>query len=281
MKSARIAPLAPPGAKPEDSNQTFRVVRGQGKKRFWNSRKVMALFESYRKTQDPSIRDQIFDEYAGLASIYAWKYSDRGADVEDLRQEGCLGLLKAIEGFDPSRGVQFHTYAIYFVEGHIRQYFRDKTWACHVPRSMKVMAFRVKKLSSELGRLPTKQEAVNLCGIPENKVDEALEAARAWGYLSFCHGESDLFFASIFVNEVSYIDHNLESAPLRLDIQEISQNRLSSTEARIMKMFYEDDLSQREIACRLGTYQMLVSRTLQRSTRKIGVELSEKGKMAC
>lgn len=264
----------------EESIRAFKVVNSEKKRSSWNNRRAMEKLKAYKRTRDPCIRNQIFEEYLDLASIYAWKYSGRGVDYEDLRQEGCVGLLRAIEGFDPCRGVQFHTYATYFVEGYIRQYFRDKAWIFYVPRNVKVMALRIKELSNELGRTPTKQEIVSLCDVPANRVDDALSAFLTWNLVSLYHGESGASFNTVFMDETFYIDEDLERVPLRIDMKNASDKMLDNTEASIVKMYYEDELSQREIACKLGTYQMMVSRLLKRSTEKLGMALLEEEKIA-
>ena len=280
MKDAKIASITLPSAEREITNRALNAANPVPTGRFLSNRKAMALFEAYEKTKDPRIRDQIFSEYAGLASICAWKYSGRGVDFEDLRQEGCMGLLRAIDGFDPGRGVQFHTYATYFVEGYIRQYFRDKAWICHVPRSVKAMSLRIKELSDELGRMPTKQEAASACGIPADKMDDAFAAANTWNPVSLQHDELNPASDFAFADAASYIDEDLESVPLRLDIRNASQKVLSQTEACVVKLYCEDDLSQRDIACKLGTYQMMVSRLLRRGTGKLGEALGDEEKLA-
>lgn len=249
------------------------------RKATWSNCQSRRLFREYRKTKDPEIRNQICQSYLSLASICAWKYSGRGVDYEDLRQEGCLGLLRAIDGFDPDRGVEFATYATYFVEGHIRQYFRDKTWVCYVPRSVKAMATRIKSLSDELGRIPTRREVIELCGIPAEKADDAIAAAQTWNSVSFYQDDSNTGLNPIIMNEISYVDESLDHSLIRLDVKKASEQALSKTEFSIVKMYYEDDMSQREIARKLGTYQMNVSRSLQKSAGKLGAALSE-GKRA-
>ena len=243
-----------------------------------DSRQSKQLFREYQKTGDLEIRNQICQSYMSLASICAWRYAGRGVDFEDLRQEGYLGLLRAIDGFDPDRGVGFATYATYFVEGHIRQYFRDKTWLCYVPRSVKAMAARIKDLSNDLGRMPTRQEIIDLCGIPAERVDDAVAAAQTWSSVSFYRDDLSTGLNPSIVNEISYVDEGFDRTLVRLDVERASEKALSKSEFSIVKMYYEDEMSQREIARKLGTYQMMVSRSLQRSTGKLGVVLTGKTK---
>ena len=245
-----------------------------------DSRQTKRLFREYQKTRDPEVRNQICQSYLSLTSICAWRYAGRGVDFEDLRQEGCLGLLRAIDGFDPHRGVEFSTYATYFVEGHIRQYFRDKTWQCYVPRRTRLMAVRIKDLSNDLGRMPTKQEVIDLCGIPADKVDDAIAALQAWNSVGFFRDDLNTGLNPAIVNEISYVDEGFDRTLMRLDVERASEKALSKSEFSIVKMYYEDEMSQREIARKLGTYQMTVSRSLQRSAGKLGVVLGGKAKKA-
>lgn len=252
-----------------------------GKTCLWNRRRAKRLFRLYGKTKDPSIRDQIVECYLGLARFYAWKYTGRGVDHEDLYQEACLGLLRAIEGFDPSRGVEFHTYAIWFVEGWIRQYFCDKTWVCKVPRSVKGMSLQIKNLADALGRFPSKEEIAELCDIPSDKIVDAIAAAQSWNSISFYQSRTDGDVNPFVAKETAYMDEELEAVDTRLSIEDAARKALDPSEVKIVKMYYYDELSQREIASKFGTYQMMISRSLQKSAGKMGAALSKSGKLAC
>lgn len=247
----------------------------------WDRKRTKRLFRIYRKTRDPSVRDQIVECYLSLARFYAWKYSGRGVDYEDLYQEGCVGLVKAVDGFDPSRGVEFHTYAIWFVEGWIRQYFRDKAWICKVPRSVKGMSLQIKNLSRDLGRFPTKQEIAELCDIPEERIEDAVMAAQTWGSVSFYQSRMTSEINPFVAREAAYIDEKLEAVEVRLSIEDAARKALDSSEAEIVRMYYYDDLTQREIASKFETYQMMVSRSLKKSAGKLGAALSGEERMAC
>lgn len=242
------------------------------KKSTRKTRRTNELFRIYHKTRDPGIRNQICEEHLSLVSVCAYKYAKKGVDYEDLYQEGCLGLLRAIDGFDPARGVEFRTYATYFVEGFIRQYFRDKAWICHVPRSVKDLALQIKRLSEDLGHEPTRQEIIDFCGVPDNKADEAIAASQLWSPICL-YSDGEINYS--IIHEASYDDNELESLPDRLTLQKASAETLSPMEASVVHMYYYDDLSQREIARKLGTYQMMISRLLEKSNRKLEAALSD------
>lgn len=245
------------------------------------NRRMRQLLKAYRESGDPEMRDLIYREHFHLAERYARKYSGRGIDYEDLRQEAGMGLLKAIDGFDPSRGVEFPTYAIWFVEGWIRQYFRDKAWICKVPRSVKGMSLQIKNLARELGRFPTRDEIAERCDIPEDRIADAVAAAQTWSSISFHQDQAGASINPSVAKEAAYVDEELEAVEVRLSIEDAVSKALDSSETEIVRMYYFEDLSQREIATKLGTYQMMVSRSLQKSAGKLGAALSEEGRKAC
>lgn len=270
------------GSKPEKlkTDGDFVVLKDAGKRQSaWDSQQTKKLFQIYQQKHDPAVRDKIFEHYLSLVKICAYKYSGRGVDYDDLFQEGCIGLLKAIERFDLSRGVEFHTYAFWLVEGWMRQYFRDKTWVCKVPKKVKDMSLRIKKLSRKLGRFPTREEIVEHCGIPEDYVGEAIAAAATWNSVSFYHNSFDGAINPLVEKDASCMDSKLEDMLTRVAIEEAARKALSPTEVSVVRMYYYDNLSQRQIARKLGTYQMMVSRTLQSSASKLDAELSDNKKM--
>ena len=267
-------------SKKYEASGDFVVLKDAGERQSaWNSQQAKKLFRVYRRKRDPAVRDKIFDHYLSLVRICAWKYSGRGVDYDDLFQEGCMGLLKAIERFDLSRGVEFHTYAFWFVEGRMRQYFRDKTWVCKVPKKLRDMSLHVRRLSRELGYFPTREEIIERCGIPEDCVDEVISAAETWNSVSFYHNSFDGCINPLVEKDTSCVDDKLENVLTRVTIEEATRKALTPTEISVVRMYYFDNLSQRQIARKLGTYQMMISRTLQSSTSKLDAALSEKEKM--
>ncbi len=256
--------------------QKARALREAGERqRRIRDRRTKRLFIAYRKRGNLMARDLIYQEHLYLADVYAKKYAGRGAEYEDLRQEASMGLLKAVEGFDPDRDVGFTTYAIWFVEGWIRQYFRDKAWVCKVPRRVKGMSLQIKNLSRELGRFPTREEIAERCDIPEERMGDAIAAAQTWCSVSINQDQADTGTSSSAAREIACEDNEIEAMLTRLSIEEAARRALDDEESKIVRMYYIDELSQREIAARLGTYQMAVSRSLQRSTSKLEAALKK------
>src|SRR5215211_9424317 len=133
-----------------------------------------ALLRRIHEQGDMQARDQLAEEMLPLARALAGRYAGRGEPLDDLVQVACVGIMKAIEGFDLSRDVRFSSYATPTVLGEIKRYFRDKTWAMRVPRGMQELQLKIAKardkLTSQNGRSPTVQEIANVVKQPFEEV---------------------------------------------------------------------------------------------------------------
>src|SRR5436189_2599916 len=145
-------------------------------------------FEQYAESRNPALRDQLVTAHLGLAEYLARRFANRGEPTDDLVQVASLGLLKAVDRFDPSREVEFSTYATHTVVGELKRHFRDKGWAVRAPRRMQELYLRLGKvvanLSQELGRSPTIPELAQEAQVSEEEVLEALEAGQAYRFAS-------------------------------------------------------------------------------------------------
>src|SRR5947207_15140744 len=116
-------------------------------------------FEQYAESRDPALRDELVEAHLGLAEYLARRFGNRGEPLDDLIQVAAVGLLKAVDRFDPSRGLEFSTYATPTIVGELKRHFRDKGWAVRVPRRVQELHLRlgpaVAALGQELGRSPT------------------------------------------------------------------------------------------------------------------------------
>src|SRR4051812_3795996 len=125
-----------------------------------------ALFERYGRTRDPADKEALVERFQALALHLSRKYHARG-EREDLEQIACLALLKAIDRYDPSKGIAFSSFAVPTIIGELKRYFRDCGWSVHVPRSLQELNLRIavatEALSPELGRAPTVQELAERC----------------------------------------------------------------------------------------------------------------------
>lgn len=249
--------------------------REKGRRKSWDDEKGRKLLKEYRRTGDPALRELIFLEYRGLAAACARKYEGRGADFDDLYQEACLGILRAMDRYDPERGARFSTYASYFAEGNILQLLRESTWSCHVPRSAKAGANRIRRLFDELGREPSRQEIVESGVMSPERVDDAVAALEAMSSASLYRGDNSIEITGEAARSSYCEDRELETAPERLRVQGAINSCLTPYEAQMVRLRFADDLPQHEIARRMGTYQMNVSRVLRRSLDKLSRELDE------
>ena len=145
-------------------------------------------FEAYSESRDPALRDQLVTAHLGLAEYLARRFANRGEPLDDLIQVASVGLLKAVDRFDPDRGLEFSTYATPTIVGELKRHFRDKGWAVRVPRRVQELHLRLGKvvstLSQDLGRSPTIGEIAERAGASEEEVLEAMEAGRAYRFAS-------------------------------------------------------------------------------------------------
>src|SRR5437016_14612422 len=141
---------------------------------------LRSKLEEYGESGDKALRDEIVGAQVGLAEYLARRFRNRGEPIEDLVQVALLGLLKAVERFDPSRGLEFSTFATPTIVGELKRHFRDKGWAVRVPPRVQELHLRVTRviddLALELGRSPTVQEIAQRAGTSEDEVIEAIDA---------------------------------------------------------------------------------------------------------
>jgi RNA polymerase sigma-B factor len=239
------------------------------KSRPYSRAEIRQLFERFHQTKDPAARETLILAHRGLASFLASKFADRGEPPEDLFQVAQVGLINAVDRYDPSRGIEFSTFATPTIVGEIRRHFRDKLWSVHVPRRLRelnrALMQSVEGLSQRLGRSPTISELAEESGVPFDVVLEALEAGRAYtpASLDAERGEEEDGRAGALAQALGHEDPEIERVEDRTTI-EWALGRLSDREREIVMLRFSQQLSQSEIARRLGVSQMHVSR-LQRS----------------
>ena len=232
-------------------------------------------FARYRRTGDRRLRDELVEEHAPLAHFLASRFANRGEQRDDLVQVALVGLFKAVERFDPGRGLQFSTFATPTILGELKRHFRDRGWAVRVPRRVQELHLQlgriVSALGQEEGRSPTPAEVAERAGVSEEAVLEAMEAGSLYrlvsldgsvtpddegGELASCLGDDDPEFERI--EHRSEIDELLEALPAR--------------ERRIVELRFFESMTQSEIAERVGVSQMHVSRLLTRSLERLRTE---------
>lgn len=238
------------------------------------------LFEEYAKTHDPAIKEKIVLHYMNLIRFLAAKFAYRGEALEDLVQVGCLGLVKAIERFDLSKGVEFTTYVAPTVIGEIKRHFRDKGWGVKVPRRLQELNASVNRtvgiLSSELSRPPTIAEIAARLKVTEEEVLEAQELGHAHTLLSLdvqLESEGDKRSPNL-LDYLGKADFALETVEDRLSLKRAFE-KLEPKEQLVLYLRYYENLSQSEIAKHLQTLQMHVSRIQAKAIDKLRRILSE------
>jgi RNA polymerase sigma-B factor len=226
----------------------------------------LARFFEYRRTKDRNLRDEIISEHLGLAIALARRFAGRGEAVDDLEQIATLGLLKAVERFEPERGLAFSTFATPTISGEIKRHFRDKSWSVRVPRALQELGLRltatVAELTNELGRSPTVAEIAARIEVEPEAVLEAMEANRAFATQSLdatLPGDDRTLGDTLGGDEpgMDQIEHEIVVNDLLATLPEREQT--------ILRLRFFDGLTQTEIATRIGISQMHVSRLLSRS----------------
>ena len=234
-------------------------------------------FDAFAETREGGLRDQLIEAHIGLAEYLARRFANRGEPLDDLVQVASLGLLKAVERFDPARGLEFTTFATPTILGELKRHFRDKGWAVRVPRRVQELHLRITRvvddLSLELGRAPTYDEVARRAGTSADDVVEAIEAGSAYRSASLDAGRSDDDEAPGLLGQLGTLDPGLADAERRAALEPLIKGLPKREQVMLYLRFYEG-MTQSEIAKRLGISQMHVSRLLSRSLQQLR-ELAE------
>ena len=238
------------------------------------------IFAEYKKTQDPKLKDLILTKHYNLVIYIARRFLGKGETLDDLIQVGVLGMLKALDNYDPSFNAEFATYAMPMIVGEIKHYFRDHARLVKLPRRLHELNAQIKKLVFEYhqnqDKSPTIAEIAKTLSASEEEVIEAMEAGEVTKALSldapsFVSERSGEVVAS---SKSSLLDslgvEHMESKIIDRETLKFGiANILNRREQRIIYMRYYDNLSQQEIAEYLQLSQMHVSRILQHSIDKL------------
>jgi RNA polymerase sigma-B factor len=225
-----------------------------------------ALLARYAQTHDPQIREELVQRFMPLARHLAGRY--RGpTDRDDLVQVASVGLLNAIERFDPSRGSAFSTFAVPTILGELRRYYRDYGWMVRVPRSVQELSLsldRVREdLTGTLGRSPTPNELAKAADVTVEQVLEALDTASAKRPVSLDRPARDDGEHSVAdlrgIDDPGFVD--VENRVFVDDLLALLPER----DQRVLRLRFDEDLTQAEIGRRIGLSQMHVSRIIRQS----------------
>jgi RNA polymerase sigma-B factor len=241
---------------------------------------VSALFARWRDDQDVRARDALVERFSPLARSLARRYARSSEPFEDLLQVAMLGLLNAINRFDPSRGRAFTSFAVPTILGELRRYFRDCGWAVHVPRGRQEQARKVeqasRRITSDRGRPPTVAELAQYLEMSTEDVLTAIQAANAYATSSLDeprHDREDGQSPS-YAETIGEVDEGYERVEDRTTIIAAAQE-LADRERLILQLRFAGGLTQTEIAQRVGVSQMQVSRLLRRSIARLQASTGE------
>ena len=231
------------------------------------------LFRGWQEDGDQRAREALVRRFTPLARGLARRYDRSSEPQDDLMQVAMLGLLKAIDRFDPDRGNAFASFAVPTILGEMRRYFRDSGWGVHVPRSLQERALKVgeaqETLTKDRGRAPTVGELATYLELSIEEVGEALQTARVYDVISLdAPRGGDEEDSCSFGESIGQLDTRYELVELDVTICG-ALGELPPRERRILHMRFVEELTQTQIAQRVGISQMQVSRLLRRSLDRI------------
>jgi RNA polymerase sigma-B factor len=216
---------------------------------------------------DRLARARLIEQHMPLARSLAVQYRHAREPLEDLCQVANLGLVKAVDRFDPDRGIAFTSYAVPTILGELKRHFRDRTWSIHVSRGVQESIARVEKatesLRQDLGRFPNVSEVARHCGMTAEEVTEArlAEGASRLASLDAPLAREDASEGGL-ADQLGRPDAGLDRVEDALWIEQLA-GELTAREREVLRLRFVEDLVQREIAARVGVSQMHVSRILR------------------
>ena len=258
-------------AYPASENGADRALRAREDRR---------LLERLHHHGDQAAREQLVERFLPLARQLARRYQHGGEHLDDLVQVASLGLLKAIDRFDPARETAFSSFAVPTILGELKRHFRDKGWSVRVPRDLQELAVRVDRvtdeLARELGRAPTLAEVAERTGATSEQVLEAREAAGAYRAVSLDRPRDEEDEAEGGIGEaVGAEDPGFGLAEDAATVERLMRV-LSAREREVLRLRFAEDLTQTEISRRIGVSQMQISRIIRQSIAKLRLDIERR-----
>ena len=233
---------------------------------------IQELFEEYAKTKDQKLRDELIEKNLYIAEILAKKFVGKGIDYDDIFQIASLGLILAVERYEPSRGFKFSSFATPTILGEIKRYFRDKGWTIKVPRRVQENTKKVKDayhhLSMVNGEAPTVKEIADYLGIDSDEVLIAMDAGKVYTPQSIDYEIGTDDKKTALSDIIGDDDQNFKDFENREQLEALMKN-LSKTEKEIVRKRFFEQKTQLEIAGELGLSQMSVSRIEKKALKEI------------
>jgi RNA polymerase sigma-B factor len=262
MSAVALASPSPPRfARPKDRD------RAEERETEWQ------LLVRYHREGDLAAREQLAERFLPLARDLALRYTYTDEPFDDLLQVASLGLIKAIDRFEPGRGSKFTSYAAPTILGELKRHFRDKGWALHMPRDLQERTLRVSRatetLSKQLGRSPKVREVAAELGLSVEDVLEAQEASASYEAASLdaptLHDDGE---SASLVDLLGDEDSSYELVESR-DAIATTWKALPDIDRKVLELRFMHDMTQREIGERIGYSQMHVSRLLRRALDRL------------
>jgi RNA polymerase sigma-B factor len=223
-----------------------------------------------------ALRSKLVTGYLPVVQHIARRFAGRGEPVDDLEQAGTVGLLNAVDRFEPDRGIDFLSYAVPTITGEVRRHFRDRTWSMRVPRRLKDLQSAingaVSQLSQQLNRAPRPSEIATLLGISTEEVVEGLDAQQAYRSTSLDELVSGADTA--LADTLGAADAELDKVEYRQTLAPLL-DELPERERRILVLRFFGNMTQTQIADRIGISQMHVSRLLAQTVATLRRRMTE------
>ena len=236
------------------------------------TREDRRLLERYHREGDSAAREALVERFLPLARQLARRYQRGGEPLDDLVQVASLGLLKAIDRFEPDRETAFSSFAVPTILGELKRHFRDRGWSVRVPRDLQEMSVRVdrvaEELARELGRAPTPDEIGKNIGATTEQVLEAREAAGAYRAVSLDRPRDDEEEGDGMAETMGVEDPGFGHAEDVATVERLMAS-LSEREREVLRLRFEEDLTQSEIGARVGVSQMHVSRLIRQAIGRL------------
>ena len=230
------------------------------------------LFARVQRDGDPAAHEALVERFLPLAQQLARRYARGNEPLDDLIQVASLGLLKAIDRFDPTRPTAFSSFAVPTILGELKRHFRDKGWSLRVPRDLQELAFRVERvaadLESELRRAATADEIAQYLGVRTEQVLDAREAAGAYRAVSLDRPRDDAEAGDELVDGIGDEDPGYHLADEAATVERL-MSVLTDREREVLRLRFAEDLTQSEIGARLGLSQMHISRLIRNAVDRL------------
>jgi RNA polymerase sigma-B factor len=241
-----------------------------------NERELLVRFH---RDHDPTVREELVQRFMPLARRLAARYRGDREPLEDLVQVASLGLVKALDRFDPDRGVAFSSYAVPTILGELKRHFRDRGWSVRVPRDLQERIARVERaiaeLPGQLGRAPSVNEIADRLEIDPEEVLEAMEAGQAHHAMSLdAQAQTEEGEGIPLTDRLGGSDPGFAAVEYGATITDVLDT-LSERDRMVLHLRFIEDMTQTEIAERVGVSQMHVSRILRSAVHQLRGEVEK------